>query len=452
MRTAVVLFNRDLRVHDHPALARAAREAERVVPLFVLDDRLLASRYAAPNRLKFMLDSLHDLDAALRDRGAGLVIRRGAVVKEAIKVAQAVKAEALFTSGDVSAYAQRRESELARACEEQRLAFEPMPGVTIVPAGDLSATDGDHFKVFTPYWRRWSQQPLRAVEPAPRRLALPGSLAKGRIPKLGDLANGDTSPELPGGGEQEARRRLAAWNRSSAGRYDANHDDLAGDATSRLSPYLHFGCISPREALERTHEHDGDRSFARQLCWRDFHHQVTAAFPELPRRDYRARGDRWRDDEHSFTAWKEGRTGYPIVDAGMRQLRREGWMHNRARLITASFLTKDLYVDWRHGAWHFWDLLADGDIANNAGNWQWVAGTGNDTRPNRMFNPITQAKRFDPEGDYVRRYVPELAHIDGRAVHEPWKLGPLDQDGLDYPEPIVEHDEAAGRFRKARAR
>jgi deoxyribodipyrimidine photo-lyase len=405
MRTAVVLFNRDLRVHDHPALARATREAERVVPLFVLDDRLLASRFAAPNRLKFMLESLHDLDGALRDRGAGLVIRRGDVVKEAIAVAQEANAEAIFTSADVSAYAQRREAEFAHACEEHRIAFEPMPGVTVVPPGDLTATGGDHFKVFTPYWRRWSEEPLRAVEPAPHRLALPAGLTKGRIPKLGEIGNGDTSPDLPKGGEQEAGRRLTAWNRSGAGDYEASHDDLAGDATSRLSPYLHFGCVSPRQALAHTRDHDRDRSFARQLCWRDFHHQVTAAFPELPRKDYRPRGHRWRADEEALAAWKEGRTGCPIVDAGMRQLRQEGWMHNRARLITASFLTRELNVDWRQGAWHFWDLLVDGDIANNAGNWQWVAGTGNDTRPNRMFNPTRQAKRFDPNGSYVRRYV-----------------------------------------------
>ena len=411
MHAAVVLFNRDLRVHDHPALARAAREAEHVVPLFVLDDRLLASRYAAPNRLAFMLDSLHDLDSSLRGRGAGLVIRRGDVVKEAIEVALEAKAEALYTSSDVSAYAQRRETALEGACEENRIAFEAMPGVTVVPAGDLTASDGDHFKVFTPYWRRWSVTDLRAVEDAPRKLSLPPGTTKGRLPKLEDLAAGDTSPDLAKGGEEEARRRLTSWNGSGVGDYDQNHDDLAGDATSRLSPFLHFGCVSPLECLERARDNDNDHSFARQLCWRDFHHQVTAAFPELPRKDYRPRGHRWRDDPEALEAWKEGRTGCAIVDAGMRQLLQEGWMHNRARLITASFLTKDLQIDWREGAGHFWDWLVDGDIANNAANWQWVAGTGNDTRPNRKFNPSRQAKRFDPDGEYVRRYAPELADL-----------------------------------------
>jgi len=180
----------------------------------------------------------------------------------------------------------------------------------------------------------------------------------------------------------------------------------------------------------------GGEEFVRQLSWRDFHHQVTHAFPAMSRDDYR-RPRQWRHDEVALDAWKRGLTGVPIVDAGMRQLAREGWMHNRARLLVASFLTRRLAVDWRAGARHFLDLLADGDVANNSGNWQWVAGTGNDTRPNRVFNPIRQAHRFDPEGDYVRRYVPELESVEGGAVHEPWKLEPLLRRRLTYPDPIV---------------
>jgi deoxyribodipyrimidine photo-lyase len=174
--------------------------------------------------------------------------------------------------------------------------------------------------------------------------------------------------------------------------------------------------------------------------WRDFFLQVLAVNPSYPHMDYRSRGARWRDDPDGLAAWKDGRTGVPIVDAGMRQLRAEGFMHNRARLITASFLVKDLRIDWRSGAAHFWEFLVDGDIASNAGNWQWVAGTGNDTRPNRRFNPIRQARRFDPTGDYVRRYVPELRAIAGREVHEPWKLDPDARSVIDYPDPIVDRD------------
>jgi deoxyribodipyrimidine photo-lyase len=232
--------------------------------------------------------------------------------------------------------------------------------------------------------------------------------------------------------------------------YEDRNDDLADPGTSRLSAYLRFGCVSPLELLKKVGEKRGGSAYARQLCWRDFHHQVLAAYPSLPRRDYRHRGDSWSRSRRSLEAWREGQTGYPIVDAGMRQLAREGYMHNRARLITASFLTKDLYVDWRQGAWAFWDLLIDGEIANNAGNWQWVAGTGNDTRPHRIFNPLRQAERFDPDGDYVRRYVEELAEVPGKAVHQPWRLPANLRSQLDYPEPIVDHADAVAEFRARR--
>jgi deoxyribodipyrimidine photo-lyase len=277
---------------------------------------------------------------------------------------------------------------------------------------------------------------------------MPAGIKRGRLPALERLIGGSLSPELPAGGETAGRRRLSAWIRSGLEHYGERHDDLAADATSRLSPYLHLGCLSPLEIAERAARRDGGESFVRQLAWRDFFHHLLAARPETSETDMRGRGDRWRDDRRALAAWKEGRTGYPIVDAGMRQLLREGYLHNRARLIVGSFLTKDLYVDWRAGAAHFYDWLVDGVVASNVGNWQWVAGTGADTRPNRVFNPIRQAKRFDPDGTYVRRYVPELARIEGAAVHQPWKLGGL-RPG-DYPDPIVDHHEAAARFRRQR--
>ena len=247
------------------------------------------------------------------------------------------------------------------------------------------------------------------------------------------------------------RRLLHAWARSSSAAYAERHDDLAADDTSRLSPYLHFGCVSPAEVAGHFDDGEGE-PFLRQLCWRDFFLQVTSAFGAIATDDYRPRGDRWRRDDHEFEAWASGQTGYPIVDAGMRQLQREGWMHNRARLITASFLTKDLYLDWRTGAAHFLRWLVDGDVANNSGNWQWVAGTGHDTRPGRVFNPLRQAERFDPDGDYVRRYVEELAAVAGPAVHRPWALEPAERKTLDYPDPIVDHAVAVARFRAGRER
>ena len=447
MRTAVVLLTRDLRVHDQPALAAAVASADEVVPLFVFDRALLRA-FGAPNRVAFLLACLRDLGASLRERGGALWVRDGDVVDEAMRLAHETGAGAIFMSEDVSAYAQARERRLATACAGAGIELRTLPGVTVIPPGELAPDGADCYRVFTPYWRRWHAAPRRSLAPAPRRLAVPSRPARGHLPALAELTSGAVSPGLPPGGEAEARALLNRWFTRGVARYGELHDDLAADGTSRLSAYLHFGCLSPLEALERSHGREGAEPFARQLCWRDFYAQLLAARPETAREDFRPRGHRWRSDAAGLQGWKDGRTGYPVVDAGMRQLAREGFMHNRARLLTASFLTKDLYVDWRAGAAHFAALLVDGDLASNAGNWQWVAGTGVDTRPNRVFNPTAQARRFDPAGDYVRRYVPELAGIPGSAVHEPWKLA---QRPGGYPERIVDHGEAVARLQAIRA-
>ncbi len=445
MSTAIVLFNRDLRVHDNPALAAAAK-AERTVPLFILDEALLGSRFAAPNRVAFLFEALRDLDDSLRKAGARLYVRRGEPVKETVAVARECGAEELHTSADWSGYAVRREEALRRACAEEGIGFRTHPGTTIVTPGAVTPSGGDHFKVFSPFHRAWEDVPARPRAATPRKLAVPSRLTTGRLPALDSLLRDRPSSKRAPGGESEGRKRMRAFLRDGLAGYADHHDDLPGDGTSSLSAYLRFGCISPLELLGEARSRRGGAAFARQLCWRDFHHQVLAANPSLPSRDYRSRGDRWSRSRRAFEAWREGGTGYPIVDAAMRQLQREGRMHNRARMIVASFLTKDLYIDWRWGARHFWDLLSDGEIANNAGNWQWVAGTGNDTRPNRVFNPLRQAQRFDPDGEYVRRYLPELESVAGKAVHEPWRLEAGQRRQLDYPEPIVDHNDAAATF------
>lgn len=440
-RATVALFTRDLRVHDNPVLAAAVAAAASgdglVVPLFVLDGGILPR--ISPPRRRFLEECLADLDGALRKLGGRLVLRSGDVVAEVCRVASEVGAVEVHAASDVTAYAQERQDALAAALRAQGAELHLHDQVhTIQPPGDLRPNDRDYFSVFTPYWRRWAEMPLRAPATAPHpHLYL-------TLPDIDGLDVPAPKPESGAGllgGETQGRKRAQQWLKKTVDDYDDIHDDLAADATSKLSPYLHFGCVSATELAARAsrdHSGAGAEAFLRQLCWRDFHHQVLAARPDAAHTDLRPRGE-WVEDPEALKAWREGCTGIPIVDAGMRQLAAEGWMHNRARLITAGFLTKTIGVDWRQGAAHFAYHLLDADVANNTLNWQWVAGTGMDTRPNRVLNPLRQAARYDPAGDYVRRYVPELAELpDVADVHQPWRLGPVSLRDLGYPAPIVE--------------
>jgi deoxyribodipyrimidine photo-lyase len=438
-RPRVVLFHRDLRLHDHPALAAACADAPEVIPLFVIDPRVPAG----PNRRAFLRDGLRDLKRSLQRRGADLVLRQGDPVAEAVRVATATGAAGIDITADISAYATARQRRLAEACDEARLALRLHPGITVVPPGELRPAGGGFYQIFTPYWRAWQQHRWRDESTIPQRIALPGGVDPGEPAHLDAYARGHgatsagnspTAPDLIEPGETAALHRLAGWV-GSAGAYDTFRDDLAADRTSRLSAYLHFGCLSPRTVADACAGHP---AFLRQLCWRDFYHQVLAGFPALPREALRRRAsDTWREDGDALAAWQSGHTGMPIVDAGMRQLIHQGYLHNRARLITAGYLVRTLGLDWRAGAAWYAHQLVDADLANNNGNWQWVAGTGNDARPYRGFNPVRQARRFDPDGDYVRRWVPELAGVDGPAVHTPWLLPTAARAGLSYPSPIA---------------
>ena len=439
MATAVALFTRDLRVHDNPALDEALAEAERVVPLFVVDEGIRRSAFNRPNRARFLAESLADLDASLRRVGGALVVRRGDVVAETARLAEEVDAVSVHAAADYSRYAVGRQKRLTEALGRRPLRLHDSH-VVIAPGALQPSGQADHFSVFSAYHRRWQQEPLRPVVPAPRRIQLPDDLDTGEIPEAADICAGPFSDEVVPGGEHEGRRRAAEWYDDGVASYGEDqgdvpgHDDLAVEGTSRLSSYLHFGCVSANELVARADRRKrGVQPFLRQLAWRDFNHQLLAARPDVATADYRTRNDRWRSDDDELQRWREGRTGYPLVDAGMRQLAAQGWMHNRARLVTASFLTKHLYLDWRAGAQHFFDLLVDGDIANNCLNWQWVAGTGTDTRPNRMLNPTLQAKKYDADRRYVRRWLPEA-------------------DTPDYAEPVVDHQEAVQRFRAARGK
>ncbi len=443
MTVAVVVFARDLRVRDHPALVAAAT-AEHVVPVFVLDDALLRGPHACANRIRFLLDALGDLDAAMRERGAALILRRGDWVEAVARVARDCRADAVHLSADVSHYASLRTDALRRAGAQSAFSVATHPGVTVVPPGTLRTGSGTPYQVFTPFYRRWIGAQWRDPVPAPTHLSLPAGIDIEPIPALSALTPDTPSPRLLPGGERAGLACMREWAGELLEPYADNHDDVAADATSRASAYLHFGCVSPLEVATRLRDRAGGGPFVRQLAWRDFFHQLLASRPELAWEDLRFRGAPTGTADDAFVAWCGGYTGYPLVDAGMRQLRAEGFMHNRARMVVASFLTKDLDVPWQLGARYFMSLLVDGDVANNQLNWQWVAGTGTDANPHRVFNPIRQSERFDPHGVYIKRYVPELAALDANQIHDP----PDEYRAAhNYPCKLVDHGDAIAAYR-----
>lgn len=452
--TAIVWFRRDLRVHDLPALVAAHAEHERVVPLFVLDDALLRGRYAGPARARFMLGCLRALDAALRERGSGLVVRHGMPEDEVAALAREVRAAAVYWTSDVAPYARRRDTRATAALKDAGVEACPQGGGYLVDVSRPRTQGGKPYTVFSPFHRAIDQVDRRPVRRAPTELPpLPSSLRKGRIPSAQALGIDDDSVPEPvvEPGEPAARAALDAFLKDAIDAYDQRHDDLSG-GTSVLSPYLRWGCLSARECEERARRHGGDgaAAFTRQLAWRDFYAHQLLLFPANAHHEFqeRYRGTlEWSDAQDALHAWQTGTTGYPLVDAGMRQLARTGWMHNRARLVVGSFLTKDLHIDWREGERHFARLLLDGEPAQNNGNWQWIASTGADPAPyfRRLFNPMTQQRKFDPDGAYVRRWVPELRDVPVTRLVEPWTMSDDEQRaagcviGTDYPAPIVDH-------------
>jgi deoxyribodipyrimidine photo-lyase len=441
---SVMVFTRDLRLADNPALTAAAR-ADAVVPLFVWDQQILGQVSGNASRLGFLLDSLRDLDAGLRAAGGALVSRAGPWAKTVAETARSAGAARIHLAADVSGYAAARLESLRQAVAGTGIAVACHPGITAVEPAAIRGPGGA-YRVFTPYYRRWLAAEWRRVLPAPARITLPEDISRGRLPRLGDLSAGPPAADVLPGGESAGLARLAAWSAGHLAGYERRHDDLAADATSRLSAYLHFGCVSPLALAAQMRARPGGAAFARQVAWRDFFCQLLTSRPDAARRDYRSRGGAWRNDPDGLAAWQQGRTGYPVVDAAMRQLAREGFMHNRARMIVASFLTKDLYIDWRAGAAHFMRHLVDADVACNQLNWQWVAGTGTDTNRHRIFNPTLQGRRFDPAGEYVRRYLPELAGLPSAVVHDP---DPATRRQRGYPAPIVGHREAIAAYRAA---
>ncbi len=461
--TALVWLRRDLRLHDHPPLVAALAAHERVVPVFVLDPVLLGGRFASGPRTAFLLACLEELDAALRERGCGLVVRRGAAERELPALARDVGARAVYWASDVTPYALARDRRVREALREADVEAVPGPGNFVADVGRPRTNAGRPFTVFTPFHRVWGALDRRIVHRAPAQLPpLPRGLDRGAIPTLDELglAGDELREPAVAAGESAARDALAGWLASDLAAYGDRHDHLAG-GTSQLSPHLRFGTLSPREVEERARGHGGAgaAAFARQLAWRDFYAHVLLHHPGNRRHEHqeRMRALEWDEDPQLLAAWQDGRTGYPLVDAGMRQLRASGWMHNRARLVVGSFLTKDLQLDWRAGEAWFMRWLLDGDVAQNNGNWQWIASVGVDPAPafRRLLNPSLQQRRHDPDGAYVRRWVPELRDVPDARIAEPWRMSDEEQAaagcaiGRDYPQPVVDH---AQERRRALAR
>lgn len=450
--TAIVWFRRDLRLADHPALDYARNHHKRVVPLFVFDPDTEAPWSPGAASRWWLHHSLAQLDRRLRERGSRLILAAGDPLQAIDRVRRVTGAEAVYWNRLYEKNAVERDRRIKRELHAQDVSARSFNGSLLVEPWDGVKADGEPYLVFTPFWKqlqkRW--QPLaRHAEPrelpGPRRW--PASLDLDELDLLPDHAWPEKLAEHWAPGELGARRRLEEFAELAA-EYHEVRDRPDRSGTSRLSPHLHWGEISPGQvvrSLEPSGELPGGKGrmiFASELAWREFSHHLLWHFPDLPKRSLKPafHDFPWRAPEdyaHDLAAWQRGRTGIPMVDAGMRELWVTGWMHNRERMIVASFLTKNLLVPWQEGARWFWDTLVDADLANNTQGWQWTAGCGADAAPYfRIFNPVLQGEKFDPKGAYVGRWCPELAGRGAKRIHQP--LGAEEARSLGYSEPIVD--------------
>ncbi len=485
-RRAVVWYRRDLRIDDHPALRAALDEADEIIPLFVLDPELLGGRGVGANRRSFLTGALRSLDRDLRTRGGRLFVRVGDPVEVVPAVAAATGASSVHCSREFTPYAIRRDQATDAALNGRGVRLAAHSGNYLTDFDELMTGSGSPFKVYTPFARAARAVPWETPVTAPSRVVTPAVLGDEPVGmgQTGDpsttmlellLGQVDTAGRADGAAQRwpadpgKALERLTWFGRNRIGHYDGNRDLPGRDGTSKLSPYLRLGLVSPRQVVAGARAHAPDRAgrgldtYLGELLWRDFYAYVLYHNPHSAWQDLRPEFAEltWEDDPEGVDAWRRGHTGYPLVDAGMRQLTATGWMHNRVRMVVASFLCKDLLVDWRVGARFFLEHLVDGDLASNNGGWQWAASTGTDAQPwYRIFNPVKQSERFDPSGEYLREWVPELAEVRGPGIHEPWLLEARAQRlagirvGVDYPRPVVDHKQARertlARFRAVR--
>jgi deoxyribodipyrimidine photo-lyase len=459
-------FRNDLRLVDNTALTAAAQTSSSVVPVYVLDVALLGHAWTGAPRMRFLLDCLDRLAQELERRQSGLIVTQGKPVDVIPRLAAELSVEQVTWNRDDSPFARRRDARVERALRDAGHEVRTFKDRVIFEAPEVRTQGGAAFRVYTPYRRAWWRlyQDAPPSMAAPLRLPpLPDGVKADVVPDAAALGFGADTTEIPTGGNEAARRRLRAFLDGPVRDYATQRDLPAVDGTSRLSPYLRLGAISVRQCVAEAHalansdpeSAEGATKWIDELVWRDFYAAILHESPHVLRGAYRTEYDalEWENDPAAFEAWCAGRTGYPFVDAGMRQLAASGWMHNRVRMLVASFLTKDLGIDWRDGERFFMQRLVDGDPASNNGGWQWSASTGTDAQPYfRIFNPVTQGERYDPDGEYIARWVPELRGLPPKLIHQPWR-SPLET--ADYPPRMVDHAErrerTLRRYKRVRA-
>jgi deoxyribodipyrimidine photo-lyase len=453
VKTVIHWFRRDLRVSDNVALSEAAKRAENVVPVFIFEDAFRTGPDVGAGRLEFLLQSVESLRRNLQELGHSLVVRRGKSVQILPALCREAGAQAVFANKRYEPYVQRRDSQIAGVLLEAGFGFELFKDAVVWEESEILTQQDKPYTVFTPYSKTWKAKPTPLPRPrlGPRKFKVQ-SLKSDALPESPDELGHSLKQSIPPGGERAALELLRKFMAGPVYEYSGNRNFPAIDGTSNLSPHLRAGSIGIRTIMAElkkartkatTSQVSGCDVFLNELIWREFYLQVLHNFPHVTKGAFRPEYDRlnWSENREHFAAWCEGRTGYPIVDAAMRCLNATGLMHNRLRMIVAMFLTKDLLIHWQWGERYFMQQLVDGDMAANNGGWQWSAGTGTDAAPYfRIFNPVSQGEKFDPKGEFVRRWVPELASFPDESIHQPWENSLLLAQSK-YPPRVVIHEE-----------
>jgi deoxyribodipyrimidine photo-lyase len=464
-RPIVVWIRRDLRIDDHTALYQAAQTGRPLIPLFVFDRQLIERLPSDGAAFEYQAEALREVAGAIAELGGRLIIRQGGVEEVHRRVLEETRPAALYHNRDYEPAARKRDGQIAMLYRSYGAEVVTFKDLVLQEPGEVLTPDGRPYVVFTPYANSWKRKPEPAPLGKPRGFSTPDLPSDPILGAAGLKRKCSIARPAFAGGEKAARHAWKTFLKGPVTRYATGRDLPGLQGTSRMSAALRFGCISVRRMLDdlRTKQKSlpapEARSVAKyvdELIWREFYQAVLYHYPRLLESNYRAEFDRlpWKFDEQLFQSWREGRTGYPLVDAGMRELNETGWMHNRVRMVVASFLTKDLLHDWKLGEAVFEEKLMDIERASNNGGWQWSASTGVDPRPLRIFNPRLQSARYDPEGEYIRRYVPELASVPAKFVHAPQTMpAALQRElgvviGKHYPTPVVDHAEASAAYKQ----